>query len=112
VRRSSGKTRAYNADAQERIAGLQGDIGLAERDRELAASEVQCAQQEASIAALQSTEQRQRWLAYRLAFGVVGLTLVLSVLVRQNRFRARANRALAEKNREIQSQQKNLQTLN
>ena len=103
---------ANNADAQERIGSLQGAIDLAERDRELAASEVERARQEASIAALQSAEQRQRWLAYGLAFGVAGLTLVLSVLVRQNRFRARANRALAEKNREIQSQQENLQALN
>lgn len=103
---------AINADAQERIASLQSAIDLAERDRELAASEVERAQQEASILSLQATEERQRWLAYGLALGVIGLTIVLGLLIRENRFRERTNRALAEKNREIESQRKNLQALN
>lgn len=101
-----------NADAKERIARLQGAIDLAERDRELAAAEVERVQQEAAIVELRAAEQRQRWLAWGLGAGVLGLSVVAALLMRAVRFRARANRALADKNREIEAQRGNLQKLN
>jgi diguanylate cyclase (GGDEF)-like protein len=101
-----------NADAKERTAKLQGAIDLAERDRELAAAEVERVQQEAAIVELRAAEQSQRWLAWGLGMGVLGLSVVAALLVRAVRFRARANRALADKNREIEAQRGNLQKLN
>jgi diguanylate cyclase (GGDEF)-like protein len=101
-----------NADAKERIAKLQGAIDLAERDRELAAAEVERVQQEAAIVELRAAEQRQRWLTWGLGAGVLGLSVVAGLLVRAVRFRARANRALADSNREIEAQRGNLQKLN
>ncbi|MGQ0800125.1 MAG: tetratricopeptide repeat-containing diguanylate cyclase [Pseudomarimonas sp.] len=101
-----------NADSKERMAKLQGAIDLAERDRELAASEVERVRQEAAIIELRTAEQRQRWLAWTLGAGVLGLSVVAALLVRAVRFRARANRALADKNHEIEAQRGNLQTLN
>jgi len=101
-----------NADAKERIAKLQGAIDLADRDRELAAAEIERVQQEAAIVELRAAEQRQRGLAWGLGAGVLGLSVVAGLLVRAVRFRARANRALADKNREIEAQRGNLQKLN
>lgn len=101
-----------NADAKERIAKLQGAIDLAERDRELAAAEVERVQQEAAIIELRAVEQRQRWLTWALGAGVLGLSVVAALLVRAVRFRARANRELAASNREIEAQRRNLQKLN
>ncbi|WP_181918911.1 tetratricopeptide repeat-containing diguanylate cyclase [Wenzhouxiangella sediminis] len=98
-----------SADAQARVAELQGAFDLERKERELAESERERLASETRLASIEAAQTRQQHLRTLLTTGVVALALILLLLLRLLQLRTRANRLLAEKNAEIDQQHRALE---
>jgi len=103
---------SVSVESNERIAKLEATIELARTEQKLANSERDRLLQESALAESRVAQARQRALAITLGLGLLGLGLFALLLVRQVRFKARANALLEQKNREIEAQRANLEELN
>ena len=99
-------------ESNARIADLESAIDLARTEQELAVSEGERLQQEASLVVLRASQERQRVWAIGLSAGLLALGLIALLLYRQVQFKSRANQLLQEKNIEIQAQHARLAELN
>ncbi len=103
---------SVSVESNERIARLEATIELARTEQKLASSERDRLLQESALAESRAAQARQRTLAIALGLGLLALGLFALLLVRQVRFKARANALLEQKNREIEAQRANLEQLN
>lgn len=103
---------SVSVESNERIAKLEATIELARTEQKLASSERDRLLQESALAESLAAQARQRTLALTLGLGLLTLALFAMLLVRQVRFKARANALLEQKNREIEAQRANLEQLN
>jgi diguanylate cyclase (GGDEF)-like protein len=103
---------SVSVESNERIARLEANIELARTEQKLASSERDRLLQESALAESRSAQARQRTLGLAMALGLLALGLIALLLVRQVRFKARANALLEQKNREIEAQRANLEQLN
>lgn len=103
---------SVSVESNERIAKLEATIELARTEQKLASSERDRLLQESALADSRAAQARQRTLAMTLALGLLALGLFALLLIRQVRFKARANALLEQKNREIEAQRANLEQLN
>lgn len=99
-------------ESNARIADLESAIDLARAEQELAVSEGERLQQEASLVLLRASQERQRLWAIGLSAGLLAFGLIALLLYRQVQFKTRANQLLQEKNIEIQAQHARLAELN
>ncbi|MEE4302816.1 MAG: diguanylate cyclase [Wenzhouxiangella sp.] len=98
-----------SAEAQARVAELQGAFDLERKERELAESERERLASETRLASIEAAQTRQQHLRTLLMTGVVALALILLLLLRLLQLRTRAHRLLAEKNAEIDQQHRALE---
>lgn len=103
---------SVSVESNERIAKLEATVELARTEQKLASSERDRLLQESALAESRVAQARQRMLAIAMALGLLALGLFALLLVRQVRFKVRANALLEQKNREIEAQRANLEQLN
>ena len=103
---------SVSVESNERIAKLEATIELARTEQKLASSERDRLLQESALGESRTTQARQRTLGIAMALGLLALGLLALLLVRQVRYKARANALLELKNREIEVQHANLEQLN
>jgi len=107
-----------NVESNERIADLESAFELEKKNRELLKSERELADlernkviAEKAVVELELAQKEEENLRVGLTFVVGTLFVIGLLLLRVNRFRARNNQILEEKNSQIEGQHKELQTL-
>lgn len=94
---------SVSVESNERIARLEANIELARTEQKLASSERDRLLLESALAESRSAQARQRTLGLAMALGLLALGLITLLLVRQVRFKARANALLEQKNRKFEA---------
>jgi diguanylate cyclase (GGDEF)-like protein len=98
--------------SNERIAGLEANAELRHKESELAIQKAGLAAQQADIERLQAQEVSERLKRQLLIGAIVALALILMLLARHVRLRARAHNELLRKNGEIDAHLRDLERLN
>lgn len=101
-----------NVESLNRIAELENSLQLKESEAELAVQKARLAEREADLASLKARERQELIERNALFALVVALVVIVLLLVRQVRDRARANRELSVRNSEIEAQGERLRSLN
>ena len=101
-----------SVESKARVAQLESDIDLERKGRELAVSEQKRALQEAENQLLRSQRARDRLITGGMLAGLVGLIIILALLARDRRFKARAHQELELRNARIEMQHHDLEVLN
>lgn len=102
---------SVNVESNTRIAELESAVELARKESELAELAGARAGEQAAFAELQARELRQRGIVWVLVAVLLGLLALVAVKVREGRARRRVNEELARKNREIETQHRELEQL-
>ncbi|MBD9370429.1 diguanylate cyclase [Xanthomonas sp. XNM01] len=100
-----------NVESKTRIAELESAVELARKEGELAELGRERAAQQATLAELAASDQRQRLTVYGLLAAVLVLAVLALLKIRESRVRKRINRELARKNGEIETAHRDLEKL-
>lgn len=101
-----------NVESRERVSKLESAIDLAEKQKQLAASERDRIVQAASIQALELQQDTDRRINRLLIFAIVALAILIVLQIRDQRLKSRVNRELTAKTIQIEEQRRALAALN
>jgi diguanylate cyclase (GGDEF)-like protein len=101
-----------NVASNERIAKLEANAELKRKEAELAVQRADLALKQAEVDRLNAQEANERLQRNGLIGALVAAAIILLLLVRLLRHRARAHRELLRKNQEIEAHRERLQQLN
>lgn len=101
-----------NVESRERVSKLETAIDLAEKQKQLVASDRDRTVQASAIEKLESQQGLDRRLNRWLIFAVAGLAVLIVLQIRDRWLKARVHRELGRKTEQIDAQRRALEALN